>query len=896
MKKLFLMAVAALMMVATACMSEYDDSRIWKEFDSVYGRIETLEDLCRSINSDISSLQTIVSALEKNDYITSVTPITKGGETIGYSINFAKSEPIMIYHGDDGKDGKDGKDGADGKDGKDGADGVNGSNGYTPVIGVSKAADGIYYWTIDGQWLLDDSGNKVPATASGNSGADGKDGKDGVDGKDGADGKDGKDGVDGKDGADGKDGVDGKDGADGVTPKLKIENDYWYVSYNNGATWQLLGKATGEDGTDGADGADGKDGVDGDSIFKAVRQDDTNVYFELADGTTITIPLATSNALYRLQSISYVPAYSDGKALVEFTTQADSFVVMDFELAPADVAAEIAANWSELLDMQAVNVATRAASFIEMEVLSCIADGSIITVTASGKNLSDSFFKGEQHMSARLEIADECFNHKSEYVPIITVNHLSDTPSVPVTPSKPQPKDNEIIYKSYYSEVVVPYENAVFGANIISNVYNGEYGVITFDATVTNIGYSAFSGNDYITEVYIPNGVTEVNNYAFSNCDRLEVVEFGKSVTKIGQYSFLNNVSLKSIVIPDSVTIIDVSAFEGCKKLESVEIGDGVVTVGSNAFYNCSELTTVVLGKKVKEIHNNAFCGCVYLTTINFPERLEHIYYSAFSGCDSLTSVVLPDSLKTLGNYAFSNCDKLTDVDFGEGVTTIGQYCFLKNVSLKSIVIPDSVTIIDVSAFEACNKLQSVEIGDGVVTVGSNAFYNCSELTTVVLGEKVKEIHNNAFCGCVYLTTINFPERLEHIYHSAFSGCDSLTSVALPDSLKTLGSYAFSNCDKLTSVDFGEGVTSLGDYCFRMCPKLKTVTIPASVTTIGSYAFEECSTLSTVYCEPTTPPTLGYSAFAYNAENRVIYVPASAVSAYQSKWSTYKSVIFAGSF
>lgn len=67
----------------------------------------------------------------------------------------------------------------------------------------------------------------------------------------GQDGYSGKDGVDGKNGVDGADGKDGTDGKDGITPKFKIENKYWYVSYDNGNTWEQVGKATGEDGKDG---------------------------------------------------------------------------------------------------------------------------------------------------------------------------------------------------------------------------------------------------------------------------------------------------------------------------------------------------------------------------------------------------------------------------------------------------------------------------------------------------------------------------------------------------------------------------------------------------------------------------------------------------------------------
>ena len=244
------------------------------------------------MNTNISALQTVVEALENNDYVTSVFPVSENGKTVGYTINFSKSGAVTIYHGKDGSNGNDGADGASGKDGHD---------GQTPVIGVRQDTDGRYYWTLNGEWLKDDAGNKIPTT--GNDGQDGAPGADGENGKDGVDGEDGKDGADGQPGTPG---VNGADGKDGVTPQLKIENNYWYLSYDNGATWTQLGKATGEDGKDGQDGAPGKDGLDGapgvdgedgadgkdgDSMFSNVDITNTEyVIFTLADGTQVKIP------------------------------------------------------------------------------------------------------------------------------------------------------------------------------------------------------------------------------------------------------------------------------------------------------------------------------------------------------------------------------------------------------------------------------------------------------------------------------------------------------------------------------------------------------------------------------------------------------------------------------
>lgn len=124
-----------------------------------WSAFEALQRLCNETNTNLSALQTIVTALQNNDYITSVDPLTENGKVVGYTIKFAKSNPIVIYNGKDGADGN------------------------TPVIGVKKDTDGIYYWTLDGEWLTDEKGNKVKAQ--------GTDGKDGVDGEDGTNGKDG---------------------------------------------------------------------------------------------------------------------------------------------------------------------------------------------------------------------------------------------------------------------------------------------------------------------------------------------------------------------------------------------------------------------------------------------------------------------------------------------------------------------------------------------------------------------------------------------------------------------------------------------------------------------------------------------------------------------------------
>ena len=197
-------------MTVLAIAGCYDDSQINASLQDLEARVKELERICDQMNSNVSSLQAALEALEKKDFVTGTAPIREGDKEIGFSITFSSGRTITIYHGQDGK---------------------------SPSVGVKAGSDGVYYWTLDGQWLRDDSGNKIPAT--------------------------------------------GPDGKDAVAPKLQIKEGYWYISYDDGKTWENIGKAAGEDGVDGADG---------DSFFKSVVETDDAVVMTLADGTVITLP------------------------------------------------------------------------------------------------------------------------------------------------------------------------------------------------------------------------------------------------------------------------------------------------------------------------------------------------------------------------------------------------------------------------------------------------------------------------------------------------------------------------------------------------------------------------------------------------------------------------------
>jgi hypothetical protein len=162
------------------------------------------------------------------------------------------------------------------------------------------------------------------------------------------------------------------------------------------------------------------------------------------------------------------------------------------------------------------------------------------------------------------------------------------------------PANNEIWYTSKDGKVVAPYAADVFGANIVSNTYKDDKGVIVFDGPITNIGGDAFYCCMGLTSVVIPDSVTSIGSWAFSDC-----------------------FYLTSMVIPDGVTSIGESAFENCDSLTSIVIPDGVTSIGDAAFNCCSGMTSIVIPESVTSIGTSALSGCLSLTSITFEGTME---------------------------------------------------------------------------------------------------------------------------------------------------------------------------------------------------------------------------------------------------------------------------------
>ena len=201
-KRTFLILCLALLPL-TGCFNEIEN-----ELNRLERRIEKLEQRCQEMNTTLSGLRTIVDKLNTYDFLKNVEPLRQGGKVIGYTLNFTHSDPVTLYNGTDAE---------------------------TPVLGVQRGEDGIWYWTVkypsdtEAHFVTDNFGVRIPTSAG--------------------------------------------------SPIFKIENGYWLVSYDNGDIWHNVGRATGEDGV---------------SFFKSVEDLGDYVQFNMINGTAIQLPTWSS--------------------------------------------------------------------------------------------------------------------------------------------------------------------------------------------------------------------------------------------------------------------------------------------------------------------------------------------------------------------------------------------------------------------------------------------------------------------------------------------------------------------------------------------------------------------------------------------------------------------------
>ena len=579
MKKL--LAFAALFAVVALTSCKYDDDDLWNSVHGLENRVAKLEELCKQMNTNISSLQTIVTALQNNVYVTGTTPLMKDGKEIGYTITFSKGNPITIYHGKDGQDGED---------------------GITPTISVKKDTDGVYYWTLNGEFIVVDGG-KIQA--------------------------------------------EGKDGTNGTTPQFKIENDYWFVSYNNGANWTQLGKATGEDG------------IGGDSMFSGVDYETSTDYviFTLSNGTQIKLPTwsafealqrlcnETNTNLSALQTI--VTALQNNDYITSVDPLTENGKVVGYTIKFAKSNPIVIYNGKDGADgvdgntpVIGVKKDTDGISYWTLDGEFIVVDGQKIKAQGTdGNNGAD----GSDGVTPKLEIQEGywwiSYDNGTNWTQLgkATGEDGKDADSIKIT----QDENNVYFELADGTVITMPQNN---------------------DTTTQNIQFADPITKYLCSSQWLNSSNIDNLNSWDKNLDGELSYQEAANVKYIGYYHYFHGSAISSfneLRYFIGVTYIGKEAFKDCSKLYTIVIPDNVKTIEQNAFSGCSDLQFVTWGNNITDIQDRAFYGCTSLRFIILGDYVETIGAYAFYGASSINistlRVTLPASVKSIGDYAFHN-------------------------------------------------------------------------------------------------------------------------------------------------------------------------------------------------------------------------------------------------
>ena len=405
-----------------------------------------------------------------------------------------------------------------------GTKGDKGDKGDTPQIGAAQAEDGNWYWTLNGELLTDTDGNPIRAN-----------------------------------GTQGEQGDQGPAGDDAPLPQLatgkklneqqittdsqnkNIEPDAIYLSVDGGQTWTRVS------GEDGEKGDTGDTGPQGDSFFESVETTNADyVIFTLADGSTFQVPRYTGIGLtFDVPGVSL--PYGQTAKIQCIVTGIDNPTADDLYLIT------VPDGWKASSSVDLILTVTAPA-----DITSGAATGEIL-VMLDNKKGSTTIGRITVFCGTELTIG----NLQPGQLATLIGSRI-DLKSITVTSGEINDDDWEAIKRN---------KDMLTDLDLAGTTYTGD------DAA--KFAYTGHMGdNSTLQTIKLPQGITDIGDYAFNHCSSLTSIDFPVALNTIGNYAFF-----------------------GCSPLKSIEIPSGVTGIGPGAFGDCSSLSTATFLGETPPVH-----------------------------------------------------------------------------------------------------------------------------------------------------------------------------------------------------------------------------------------------------------------------------------------------------
>ena len=430
-------------------------------------------------------------------------------------------------------------------------------------------------------------------------------------------------------------------------------------------------------------------------------------------------------------------------------------------------------------------------------------------------------------------------------------------------------------------------------------------------------------------------------NAIFSDCgnsaDEMSLI-FGANV-KSTPATFLNNCGVKSVVFPEGMTQILEYAISDCQKLETITIPSTVVDFADNlasdyVFSGCNDLKTVNynaknvagetgvtifydiqsdfevrFGPEIETIPEKFISKCA-LSAIAFPEGVKTIRYDCLIDCDSLKTVTVPSSVETIEYNFLTKCDQVETLYFNANCTTSPNSAMISDCGnyerpAMKVILGGNVTTVPSYFIENC-AITDFAYPEGIKNINKYSLINCSELETVVIPSTVEQFGYQIVDECSKLKLIEYNAinaALTTEYSGIFvnSGNADGLEIRFADNIESLPIRLMYNCSVKT-VAFPDSLTAIPERAFYNCADLTSLTIHEGIVTIGNEAFYDCTGLTEIYYNAANANDLkaGQGVFASAGENgngitvtigaKVTKIPANLFSPSTTLLSTPKIV------
>ena len=679
-------------LLATAC---YNDDELKSRLDDVDQRLTKVETLVSSLNTQLTKLQELIAGKQ---FISNIEDKEDGTHVITFVNSYGEMSTMTL---------------------KDGSKGADGSDGQTPDISVKQAPDGKWYWTVNGEWLLDSEGKTVPVT-----------------------------------------------GERGVTPSMKIENGKWYVSYDNGITYVECGQATGD--------AFFKDA--------RLSEDGKTAYLTLADGTVLTFEIykefgiaveVPSSLIYSGQTKEYAYTITGGdeNTILEVLPKGNWEAEAKATDEKSGVIAVTAPDSPEV--GKVIVLLSDGANKTLMRTLTFVAGNVHVSTTSVESPASGGVFNVD--VTTNLEFTAEIESDQTWARLIETKAYEVYTKTISVSVDKnemPYAREARLTLKNDGNiiESIVIYQNPVtYPDNVMVLVmqplakdscvvlpvtYNRttpEYNVDWGDGTKETVKSASYPKHKYndasrLYPVQISGAIGSVSRVSVTkhDADLVEVIQWGD--LSLSGVNFEYQTNLIRIAAPKGDELKNVSScnnmFHNCKSLKEIpaKFMQGLspkTTNFNNTFDGCESLeyldpdifknfTTAGIAMRSLFLNCKNLKNAPTFKYFKFKPSCEYLYNQTFSGCESLTEI--PEHMFNETAKAVTRSTKLTNTFKNCKSLEVIPDSFWENLPVDKIVELNN-------AFQGCESLKSESLGflNKLLKVykWQNAFYGCTSLTTL---------------------------------------------------------------------------------------------------------------------------------------------------------------------